>query len=197
MENHRLGSNARVYMKLTIRQAVLLLCVFFFLILSIAFFYHRHFPVLVLAGENSVGTWMSGTLLIFMFALSFVLSMKERRHPWLFLSAFFMLLALDERFMFHERMKEWIIFSSHGHAPSRWIYEMPAMAGACAGVFVAIILFRYLSGISRILLLCVVPLGLASVLIDILAGGVFPEECFKLLAELLMVCALVVKVKEA
>jgi len=48
---------------------------------------------------------------------------------------------------------------------------------------------------SRILLISVTVLGTASVVIDVLTAGVFWEECFKLFAELLLVCALIMNVK--
>ena len=108
----------------------------------------------------------------------------------------FLLLALDERFMFHEQLKEQIIFSSYADKLPRWLYEIPVIAGACIGGFMALLLWRNLSLKSRVLLLFAVVMGTASVVIDVLAGGVFWEECLKLVAELLVVCALVMKVEE-
>jgi hypothetical protein len=70
------------------------------------------------------------------------------------------------------------------------------MAGAGVGIFMALILWRNLHLKSRVLLLFAVVTGTASVVIDVLAGGVFWEECLKLVAELLVVCSLVIKVEE-
>jgi hypothetical protein len=137
---------------------------------------------------------MSGALLIFMASLCLFISMQQRWYPWLFFAAFFLLLALDEHFMFHERIKERIIFSFHTASLSRWFYELPVFAGACAGVFAAILLWRYLPGKNRMLLPVVVALGTASVAVDVLSAGVLWEECFKLLAELLMVIVLLLRV---
>jgi hypothetical protein len=47
-----------------------------------------------------------------------------------------------------------------------------------------------LEGMSRLCLVSAVALGTSSVLIDIFTAGVLWEECFKLLAELLVTCAL-------
>lgn len=183
-------------MKISAYKAIILLSVFFVMVLGVAYWYNPHFPVLVIGGEQSVGTWLSGALLVMMASLSLVISMRQRWYPWLLLAVFFLLLALDERFMFHEQLKEQIIFSSYADKLPRWLYEIPVIAGAWVGGFMALVLWRNLSLKSRLLLLFAVVMGTASVIIDVLAGGVFWEECLKLVAELLVVCALVMKVEE-
>lgn len=177
-------------MRISARISILLVCGFFVAVFAVAFWWNASYPVLVLGGEDSVGTWMSGALLTFMASLCLFISMHQRWYPWLILAAFFLLLALDERFMFHERIKERIIFSFHTDSLSRWLYELPVIAGACAGVFAAIVLWQHLPVKTRMLLPVVVLLGTTSVIIDVLAAGVLWEECFKLLAELLMVTVL-------
>ncbi len=172
--------------------AVALLIAFFVLVFVIAFFSNSHYPLQVIAGESSVGTWMSGVLLVISFTISLILGMCQGRFQWFLIAAFFVVLALDERFMFHEQLKERIIFSFN--TTTRLIYELPVIAGACAGAFITYLLWNNLKGISRILLLFAALLGIASVTIDVLAGGVFWEESFKLLAELLVACALLNKV---
>ncbi|HEY0652011.1 MAG TPA: hypothetical protein VGD65_02745 [Chryseosolibacter sp.] len=171
-------------MKVSSGYAIGVLVSLFVLVLVGALSFNSHFPVLVFAGENSVGTWMSGVLLIFCAAICLSISMTKRWYPWLPLTLFFFLLAFDERFMIHERIKEWILFSSV--RPSRWLYELPVVIGAVIGGIVALIVWRHTRGGSRLLLLAAVVCGLASVAIDILAAGVLLEECFKLLAELLV-----------
>lgn len=183
-------------MKISARTAILLLCSFLVLVLAVSFIYNRHYPVTVLAGEDSVGTWMSGVLLIFIAALCLVISMKQRGYPWILFSTFFILLALDERFMFHEQVKEQIIFSFHSITLSRWIYELPVIVGACIGACAALLLWHHLPAKGRILLPIVVILGTLSVIIDVMAKGVFWEECFKLLAELLMACILLLTIED-
>jgi hypothetical protein len=175
-------------------KATAFLLAFFILVFAIAFTFNRHYPALVIAGESSVGTWMSGVLLIISATISLILGMRHGWRPWFVLAAFFFVLALDERFMFHERLKEWIIFSSHTNQTSRWVYELPAIAGALVGVYIAIVLWKYLEGVSRVLLIFAAILGTASVTIDVFAAGVLWEECFKLLGELSITCALLKKI---
>jgi hypothetical protein len=183
-------------LKATYYKTVTGLCIFFVSVFTVAFIFNPHYPMFVIAGESSVGTWMSGVLLVISGTTVSIVGMRQGWFPWLPLSAFFMLLALDERFMFHERWKQRIIFSAHDKNVSRWVYELPVMAGACAGALVAFVLWRYLRGGSRVLLLCASVLGAASVAVDVLAAGVLWEECLKLLAELLMVCALLSRIEE-
>src|SRR6478609_6270234 len=133
MEDRRLGGGTGVHMKVSPRIAILLLCSFFFVVLAFSFASNRHFPVKVVGGENSVGTWLSDVLLIFMAASCLFISMKRRWYPWLFFAAFFMLLALDERFMFHEQMKQRILLSFSTIRLSRWIYELPVIIGVVVG----------------------------------------------------------------
>jgi hypothetical protein len=183
-------------MKISAGTAILFLCTFFASVLAVSFMYNRHYPVTVLGGEDSVGTWMSGVLLTFMATLCLFISMKQRWYPWIFFTIFFLLLALDERFMFHERIKERIIFSSHSFTLSRWIYELPVLVGACLGGCLALLMYRHLPLKGRVLLAVVVLSGTVSVAIDVMAKGVFWEECFKLLAELLMACVLLLTVED-
>jgi hypothetical protein len=175
-------------MKAAHYTAVGLVCLFFILVFAVAFAYQPHYPMLVLTGESSVGTWMSGALLLISATIALIIGMREGWFPWYIVTVFFFVLALDERFMFHERLKAHIIFSIP--AASRWLYELPVMLGACVGAVATVVLWRVLAGGARVALACATALGIASVSIDILAAGVFWEECFKLVAELFVVCAL-------
>ena len=179
-------------------KAVGLLCVFFVLVFLVALAFDANYPVLIIAGESSIGTWMSGVLLVVSATASMIIGMRRGWLPWFFIAAFFFMLALDERFMFHERMKEHIIFNiTHNVSRSRLINELPVIVAACAGVFVAFILWRHLRHRrNRILLFCAAVLGTASVTVDVLAAGVLWEECCKLLAELSIACALLGEVEE-
>jgi hypothetical protein len=172
-------------------KAIAGLCIFFVSVFAVSLAFNPHYPVLVIAGESSVGTWMSGLLLIMAATLSMAIGIHKGWHPWFFAAAFFLLLALDEHFMFHEQLKEKMIFAFSRTTPmSHWMYELPVIIGACAGTIVAFLLWHYFHNTSRLLLLCAAILGSASVTIDILAAGVLWEECFKLIAELLITCAL-------
>jgi hypothetical protein len=177
-------------------SGIVVLCTFFILVFIVAFISNPQFPLLIMAGESSVGTWMSGVLLIVSATISLIIGMRQQRQPWYIITVFFMILALDERFMFHEKIKEHLIFSYHQMNLPRFIYEAPVILGACVGAFFTFVLWRNIQGVNRVLLLCAVVLGIASVAIDILAAGVLWEEIFKLIAELLICCALLRKVAE-
>lgn len=177
-------------------KAMGLLCAFFVLVLFVALASNHYYPVLIIAGESSVGAWMSGVLLVVSATVALIIGVRRGGFPWFLISAFFFVLALDERFMFHERMKEYIIFHfTHNFVRSRFINELPVITAAGVGAFVSFILWRHLHGKSRILLLCAAVLGIASVTFDVLAAGVLWEECFKLLAELSIACALLREVE--
>lgn len=178
-------------------QAVVLLCILFILFFTIAIAWHPYNPVLILAGESSPGTWMSGVLLIVAATMALITGMRRGWHPWSVAAVFFFVLAADERFMFHERLKEKIIFSINTAETSRWLYEFPVILGALFGIALTVLLWRYVQQTSRILLMFAAVLGSISVTIDITAAGVVWEECFKLLAELLLVCALLKEVTNA
>jgi hypothetical protein len=169
------------------RNSALVLCAFFILTFAVALYVNPHFPMLVLAGEESVGTWMSGVLLIICASFSLMRLARSGWHPWFLVSAFFFLLGADERFMFHERMKESIIFSQ-AHAP-RLLYELPVIGAAGVGVLVAWALWKHLTK-ARWFLIASVLFGSASVVFDVFSLGLFWEECFKLIAELSLACAM-------
>jgi hypothetical protein len=172
------------------KQCVALLLVLFILFFVIGFAWQPHNPVLILAGESSPGTWLSGVLLIIAAATALIAGMRRGWFPWYIAAIFFFILAADERFMFHERIKEKIIFTTSSLNGSPWLYELPVILGACAGMAAIALLWRYLQPTSRVLLTMAAISGGISVGFDMTASGVVWEECFKLLAELLLVCTL-------
>jgi len=156
-----------------------------------AYLVRPHYPMLIIGGEASVGTWMSGVLLVMSATLCLAIGTQRGFFPWFLFFVFFILLAVDEHFMFHEALKQHIIFSyGHGKIPSRWIYELPAIAGAVFGAIMAIPLWWRLRVASRPFVILVAIMGAASVTIDVLAAGLFWEESLKLFAELTMTCIL-------
>jgi hypothetical protein len=182
-------------MKSSYYKGAAILCAFFFLVLAVPIALNPHFPLLVIAGETSIGTWLSGALLMMCATSSLIIGMRKGWLPWFFITVFFILLALDERFMFHEQLKEKIIFSLPSAQVSFLIYELPVLAGALVGALFAYILWDRLYE-SRALIVFATVLGIASVGIDVLGAGVMWEECSKLLAELLITFALLKKVAQ-
>ncbi len=179
------------------RSGVVVLSLFFLLVLGIAFIFRSDDPVGVVAGEDSVGTWMSGVLLTISATICGLLSMKRSWYPWMIFCVFFMLLAIDEDFMIHESMKRWIIFSGYNQPkdPEYWMGEIPVVLGAVLGAVIASILWKNLNGTIRWLVPLAVLLGIASVVIDVMAAGALWEDSFKLLAEWAITSALVAEIR--
>lgn len=178
-------------MKYRLIIGVSVLCTFFVLTLGVAFLYNKDFPVLVVATESSVGTWLSGVLLSCCATIALINSVHQRLYPWILLSLFFFLLTADEHFMFHERLKEWIMFSFPGsHVLIR---ELPVVIGAVAGGCLSWILWHHSKRKTRILLILAVMLGIVSVALDIIGSSALWEECLKLFAELSVTSALLVE----
>ena len=177
-------------MKIEGNVAALIILFLFILFFTVVLASQWNFPVLAISGEESPGTWMSGALLLISAGLSLSLSFRKA-FPWIFIFIFFAVLAVDERFMLHEQLKEYIIFSLH--TDSRFIYELPVIAGACLGFVIAFMLFRELDGAGKMLLAGAALLGTTSVVIDVFGMGVLIEDSAKLIAELLVVLALVKK----
>jgi hypothetical protein len=180
-------------MKISRYHAIGLLIIFSAIVLGFAFRANQYFPLRAIAGEQSTGTWLSGTLLMIMASLSLVLSMHHRRYPWIILTVFFLILAADEHFMFHEHLKGMIMFSG---ATSRWIYELPSIIGAVVGCFISVVVWKTILRTNRFLLLIAVAMGLVSVAIDVVAGSVLWEELLKLGAELILVSLLLLEVSD-
>lgn len=147
-------------------------------------------PASIVSGEDSFGTWLSGTLLIASATASLLLWKARGPWPWILTSPFFWALALDERFMFHESVKERIQVASAGWPLPIYVSEAPAIGGALLGVAVCFALWRPLRPEGRALLLSGACLGIASVALDVLHRGAFPEDVCKLLGELCVLQAL-------
>jgi hypothetical protein len=168
-----------------------ILCVFFAIVFIISFLNNPYYPANVIAGEASVGTWASGVLLVMSATVSLILGMRRGWFPWSVVAIFFLVLALDERFMLHESVKGRIIFHYQlDPARQHLIAELPVIAGALVGGLISFILWRHLRRTGRMLLVGAIVLGIASMTIDVLALGVLWEDSFKVFAELLVTGAL-------
>ncbi len=159
---------------------------------AVAISLNQRHPVLVIAGEDSPATWLSGALLIANATLSGTIAYREGWFPWIVLTAFFFLLAIDERFMIHETLKDHILHS-RGKDVALWIKELPVMIGALTGLAVAVILFQKMNMTGKVLLSVAVLFGLISVVMDIFSLGVIPEEICKLVGEISLCIALFVR----
>jgi hypothetical protein len=179
-------------MKRNFNISVLYLVGFISVVFGIALLINPNYPRLVFAGESSVATWMSGVLLVICGSLSLVLAGKRGRLPWLAIATFFFVLAIDERFMIHEYVKQRLVFA---YADSSWfVREAAVITGSLIGGIVAFILWRQLSPVGQSLLSGAVILGTVSVVIDIADAGVLWEEFAKVLAEVLITTTLLTKI---
>ena len=170
-----------------------ILCLFFFVVFAIAFLFSGDTATTIIAGEDSVGSWMSGVLLIISAAVSANAASVRKPYPWLLFTIFFALLAVDENFMIHEGLKRWIVFSrfeATGEAVY-WIGELPVIAGAFVGALVAFVMWRHVDQKARWLIALGVIFGLISVTMDVVAYGVVWEDSCKLIGELAVTSALV------
>lgn len=171
-------------------RALTLYCLFAGAVLGTAF-YASDYPVLVISGESSVGTWLSGALLVSSSTLSFVLGLRRGAGTWGLFTVFLALLAIDERFLFHEHLQQRIRFATFESPAGDWLPLAPVLLAAAAGLVATTALWRELRPGGRRLLLAATLLGSASVAIDLVEAGPFWEDCCKLLAETSLACALI------
>jgi hypothetical protein len=179
-----------------ISKGVWILVTFFILVFTGAFYNNPHFPQLVIVGEASVATWMSGVLLVVSATLCLTMGMQLKDTCWFLMTLFFFILALDERFMFHEQLKEQLIFNFKFKGPSKILNELPVMLGAVTGLFAVKLLWMRFQATSKMLLLAALTLGMVSVVMDIFSLGVLLEDSSKVLAELCICCALILKIND-
>lgn len=170
-----------------------ILSLFFCLVFAIAFTFTKDPFPLVIAGENSVGAWVSEVLLIISATTTAIIASKRGWYPWIVFSLFFILLAVDEHFMIHESLKMQLVFVAYEATskPTYWLGELPVIVAACLGLVVAWIMWKHSDRQARWLIIVGVAFGTISVIIDVLAAGVLWEDLCKLIGELAVTSALV------
>jgi hypothetical protein len=177
---------------------VIFLCILFFLVFAFAFAFTDRSPLLIIGGEDSVGSWMSGTLLIISSTTTAIIASKRGWFPWIIFSLFFFLLAIDENFMIHEAIKRQIVFVRYEASgdPVYWIGELPVIIAACIGAVVAWVMWKNVDRQVRWLIITGVFFGAISVTMDVVAFGVLWEDSCKLIGELAVASALVWNVQK-
>lgn len=147
------------------------------------------------AYEDSPITWLSTSVLIAAALVAAVLAEDGAGRRWGVLALLLALAALDERFMGHEQLRDWLLQAS-GSALSRedWRANLGMLLYPLAGGSVA---WRCVAGLprggARALAGLALLLGSAAVLLDISTvalGWQVIEELLELLAELAFLCAL-------
>jgi len=178
---------------------IFILLLFFFLVFAIAFAFIDKSPLLIIGGEDSVGAWMSGTLLIISSTTTAIIASRRGWYPWMIFAVFFILLAIDENFMIHEAIKRHIVFVRYEASgdPVYWIGELPVIIAACIGAFVAWIMWRNVDRNVRWLIAAGVIFGSISVTMDVVAFGILLEDSCKLIGELAVASALVWEVQKS
>jgi hypothetical protein len=177
-------------MKSRVSIALCLITTFFITTIAIAFYHHRQFPALAVAVEESPATWLSVVLLSCSAGVALVITMHRGWNPWSLVVMFLFLLAADEHFMVHERGKQWIAFNFHSQV--LLIREMPVFIGTAIGCWISWTLWRSMTGSARWLLIAAIFFGIISVMLDVIYASALWEEMMKLIAELAIVCALMI-----
>jgi hypothetical protein len=177
-------------MKSRVSIAVCLITTFFITTIAIAFFHYRQFPALAVAVEESPATWLSGVLLSCGAGIALIITTHRGWNPWAVVVVFLFVLAADEHFMLHERCKQWIVFNFNSQA--LLIREMPVFIGTAIGCCISWILLRSMTGSARWLLIAAIFFGIISVTLDVIYASALWEEMMKLIAELAIVCALLI-----
>jgi hypothetical protein len=154
------------------------------LVVAVSFVFNRHYPESVLSGENSTGTWLSVFLLAGSCTATLIIGMQRTGFCWWVVSAFFFMLALDERFMFHERLKQYIVFSSADPASVPfYLAEAGVLGGIIIGASMACLMWKHTLSKGRLFLVLGVAFGSLSAILDIADHCLFLEDLCKLLGE--------------
>jgi hypothetical protein len=173
---------------------LLVLCLSFFIG---SYLINSDFPIKLIVGEDSPGTWLSGGMLIICMTLSLVLFITKRSTDWIILVVFFFALAIDERFMIHEFIKYELqsIIEDSAHIP-KVVCELPVMFASIIGVFISVLLWVKSNKVSKTLLIGAVVCGTISVVLDIINLNIIIEESFKLIAEFLITSSLLCHIQQ-
>lgn len=149
--------------------------------------------------EDSPTAWLSSVLLAGAALVSLLNGelAAPARWTWRFAAFALALMALDERFMGHERLKEWLLFSVFdGELPRMgWLGDLPVAIYGLGGLAVLWRLHaRQALGPGRVWLIAAVFLGLAALVFDIAGLGAWfqvLEEALEVSAEAVFLGALV------
>lgn len=149
------------------------------------------------AVEGAPAAWLQSSLLCASALLTLLLSCVDppRRVGWRLLAGVLLCAALDERFMGHERLQDWLHWQL-ADAPwlARWAGYVPIAAYALGGVIAVGWLWRALGpGLPRRQIVAALAVGCAAIALDLLTTRLdwqIVEEALEALAETLWLTAL-------
>lgn len=161
-----------------------------------------HWPWLeqAVAVEEAPTAWLQSSMLWSCASLALLLATVERSRlmGWSLIAAGLTAAALDERFMGHERLKDWILFRFYNgdvDAMGR-VGDLPILVYGLGGVLVLAWLLRS-QALPRFAglrwMVAAVLAGFVALALDLASNDLFVqvfEEGFELLAETLFACAL-------
>jgi hypothetical protein len=156
-----------------------------------------------IALEDAPLAWLQSTLLAASAAICLCHAVLTGRAGWHVVAAALFALALDERFMGHERLKEWIwleLFDGDWNRAGRW----PDVPILLEGVIGAGAIWWIVRGTGRghpsRLLWSALAVGAVALIIDVASQSIAVqiwEELLELIAETLFLAALLASLNEA
>jgi hypothetical protein len=152
-----------------------------------------------IAVEEAPVAWLQSSLLWSCAVMTLLLSCINQQHRagWLIAGTALICAALDERFMGHEQLKDWLLFEVFGGSQSAmgWRGDAVMLAYPIAGLYFALWIWKVFGpGVSRKLVIAAVAVGSIAIAMDISTTNLswqVVEECFEALAETLFLSALI------
>lgn len=171
----------------SVYSAILYLVLFEISYIIVSLLLHFPWPERAFIGESSPITWLSSTLLVISATFAMVIHLYGKEtYIWWIIATGNLVMAMDETFMWHERIKESILFNIFDGDIDAMGFsgELVILLYGLSGVIVFYFLFRkvhikFLRGI----LLGVVSSGLCAITLDVSGANPVMEECLEILTE--------------
>jgi hypothetical protein len=127
----------------------------------------------------------------------------QYRTGWLVAGTALICGALDERFMGHEQLKDWLLYEVfNGSQPAMgWLGDAPMLVYPLAGICLLIWIWKVFGpSVSRKLVIGAVAVGSVAIAMDIATTNLswqVLEECLEALAETLFLSALITHITQS
>jgi hypothetical protein len=144
-----------------------------------------------IALEDAPIAWLQSTLLAASAVTCLCHSLLSRRSAWYAIAGVLFVLALDERFMGHERVQEWVwlnVFDGDSERAGRWPNVPTLIEAAVVAASVTWLARQSPSGFPLVLIRSALAIGAGAVAMDFFSDNVglqIVEELLELLAETL------------